>query len=78
MKAFNDLTPFLGADEIVEWSKALPFKFKRMQFFSIPPPSSVPCVCMYMQEMPEVPDVGILHCGELPHHKMGIKARLLK
>ena len=25
------------------------------------------------QEMPEVPDVRILHCGEQPHHKMGIK-----
>ena len=23
--------------------------------------------------MPSIPDVGILHCGELPHHKMGIK-----
>jgi hypothetical protein len=28
-----------------------------------------------MQEMPEVPDVAILHCGELPHHKMGIRVR---
>ena len=27
----------------------------------------------YLQEMPSIPDVGILHCGELPHHKMGIK-----
>ena len=24
-------------------------------------------------EMPHIPDVGILHCGELPHHRMGIK-----
>ena len=27
------------------------------------------------QEMPEVPDVRILHCGEMLHHKMGIKVR---
>jgi hypothetical protein len=26
--------------------------------------------------MPEVPDVAILHCGELPHHKMGIRVRM--
>ena len=25
------------------------------------------------KEMPEVPDVRILQCGQLPHHKMGIK-----
>ena len=28
------------------------------------------------QEMPEVPDVSILHCGKLAHHKMGIKVEL--
>ena len=28
---------------------------------------------MFCQEMPHIPDVGILHCGELPHHRMGIK-----
>ena len=27
------------------------------------------------QEMPHIPDVGILHCGELPHHRMGIKVK---
>ena len=26
--------------------------------------------------MPHIPDVGILHCGELPHHKMGIKVQM--
>ena len=26
-----------------------------------------------LQEMPEVPDVEILHCGQMLHHKMGIK-----
>ena len=25
-----------------------------------------------MKEMPEVPDVAILHCGMMPHMKMGI------
>ena len=30
-------------------------------------------VTIYVQEMPEVPDVAILHCGILPHMKMGIK-----
>ena len=28
--------------------------------------------------MPNIPDVGILHCGELPHHKMGIKVIKIK
>ena len=28
------------------------------------------------QEMPHIPDVGILHCGELPHHRMGIKVKV--
>ena len=28
-------------------------------------------------EMPHIPDVGILHCGELPHHRMGIKVAQL-
>ena len=28
---------------------------------------------IFLQEMPDIPDVGILHCGVLPHHKMGIK-----
>ena len=28
---------------------------------------------IFLQEMPHIPDVGILHCGELPHHRMGIK-----
>ena len=32
---------------------------------------SVTQICL--QEMPHIPDVGILHCGELPHHRMGIK-----
>ena len=26
-----------------------------------------------IQEKPEVPDVEILHCGQMLHHKMGIK-----
>ena len=26
--------------------------------------------------MPHIPDVGILHCGELPHHRMGIKVQM--
>ncbi|XP_023337706.1 inactive ubiquitin carboxyl-terminal hydrolase MINDY-4B isoform X2 [Eurytemora carolleeae] len=29
-------------------------------------------------EMPEVPDVAILYCGELPHHKMGIRLNTYK
>ena len=30
---------------------------------------------MICQEMPEVPDVRILQCGQLPQHRMGIKVR---
>ena len=26
-------------------------------------------------EMPEIPDVAILHCGAMPHMKMGIKVK---
>ena len=33
---------------------------------------------LFGQEMPDVPDVAILHCGMMPHMKMGIKLNNFK
>ena len=48
----------------VSVSGNIPFPLSGFSFYQI------------FQEMPEIPDVSILHCGKLVHHKMGIKVEL--